>query len=182
MAGRRILVVEEGGEVAGFAELEEDGHLDMLYVRKDAVGRGVGRRLYGRSSGGSEVEVTDGTSLRLASRPALSSSGKVSACCASIRSRCGGTDDELRDGEAAAPTRQRRGTRHPVEPQEARAFWGVPIQFHRFEPPGRSRGTTAPAPARSKRTSVGPSSSWMLKRSLFSVRIGTITHVLPIGR
>jgi hypothetical protein len=102
MAGRRILVVEEGGEVAGFAELEEDGHLDMLYVRKDAVGRGVGRRLYGRSSGGSEVEVTDGTSLRLASRPALSSSGKVSACCASIRSRCGGTDDELRDGEAAA--------------------------------------------------------------------------------
>jgi GNAT superfamily N-acetyltransferase len=52
MAGRRILVVEEGGEVAGFAELEEDGHLDMLYVRKDAVGRGVGRRLYGRSSGG----------------------------------------------------------------------------------------------------------------------------------
>jgi GNAT superfamily N-acetyltransferase len=52
MAGRRILVVEEGGEVAGLAELEEDGHLDMLYVRKDAVGRGVGRRLYGRSSGG----------------------------------------------------------------------------------------------------------------------------------
>jgi GNAT superfamily N-acetyltransferase len=52
MAGRRILVVEEGGEVAGFAELEEDGRLDILYVRKDAVGRGVGRRLYGRSSGG----------------------------------------------------------------------------------------------------------------------------------
>jgi hypothetical protein len=43
---------------------------------------------------------------------------------------------------------------------------------------GRSRGTTA----RSKRTSVGPSSSRTLKRSLFSVRIGTITHVLPIGR
>jgi len=47
MAGRRTLVAEEGGEVIGFAELEEDGHLDMLYVRKDAVGRGVGRRLYG---------------------------------------------------------------------------------------------------------------------------------------
>ena len=46
MAGRRTLVAEEGGEVVGFAELERDGHLDMLYLRKDAVGRGVGRRLY----------------------------------------------------------------------------------------------------------------------------------------
>jgi putative acetyltransferase len=46
MAGRRTLVAEEGGEVVGFAELEYDGRLDMFYVRKDAVGRGVGRRLY----------------------------------------------------------------------------------------------------------------------------------------
>ena len=46
MAGRRTLVAEEGGEVVGFAELEYDGRLDMLYVRKDAVGRGVGRWLY----------------------------------------------------------------------------------------------------------------------------------------
>lgn len=46
MVGRRTLVAEEGGEVAGFAELEGDGHLDMLFVRGDAVGRGVGRRLY----------------------------------------------------------------------------------------------------------------------------------------
>ena len=46
MAGRRTLVAEEGGEVVGFAELEYDGRLDMLYVRKDAVGQGVGRRLY----------------------------------------------------------------------------------------------------------------------------------------
>jgi putative acetyltransferase len=46
MAARRTLVAEEGGEVVGFAELEDDGRLDMLYVRKDAVGRGVGRRLY----------------------------------------------------------------------------------------------------------------------------------------
>jgi len=46
IAGRRTLVAEEGGEVVGFAELEYDGRLDMLYVRKDAVGRGVGRRLY----------------------------------------------------------------------------------------------------------------------------------------
>jgi GNAT superfamily N-acetyltransferase len=46
MADRQTLVAEEGGEVVGFAELEGDGHLDMLYLRKDAVGRGVGGRLY----------------------------------------------------------------------------------------------------------------------------------------
>ena len=46
MAGRRTLVAEEGGEVVGFAELEGEGHLDMLYLRGDVVGRGVGRRLY----------------------------------------------------------------------------------------------------------------------------------------
>jgi len=46
MSARLTLVAEEEGEVVGFAELEGDGHLDMLYVRKDAVGRGVGLRLY----------------------------------------------------------------------------------------------------------------------------------------
>jgi putative acetyltransferase len=46
MNGRRTLVAEEEGVVVGFAELEDDGHLDMLYVREDAVGRGVGRCLY----------------------------------------------------------------------------------------------------------------------------------------
>src|SRR5829696_7275282 len=33
MAGRKTLVAEEDGEVVGFAELEEDGHLDMIYLR-----------------------------------------------------------------------------------------------------------------------------------------------------
>jgi putative acetyltransferase len=46
MADRRTLVAEQAGEVVGFAELEDDGHLAMLYVRGDAVGQGVGRRLY----------------------------------------------------------------------------------------------------------------------------------------
>ena len=46
MASRKSLVAEEGGEVAGFCGLEEDGQLDIFYVRKDAVGRGVGRLLY----------------------------------------------------------------------------------------------------------------------------------------
>jgi len=46
MSGRHTLVAEVGGEIVGFIEREEDGHLDMLYCRKDAVGRGVGSRLY----------------------------------------------------------------------------------------------------------------------------------------
>lgn len=46
LSGRHTLVAEENGGVAGFAELEGNGHLDMLYVGKDAVGRGVGTRLY----------------------------------------------------------------------------------------------------------------------------------------
>ena len=46
MAGRKTLVAEEGREVVGFSELEKDGHLDMFYLRKDALGRGIGRVLY----------------------------------------------------------------------------------------------------------------------------------------
>lgn len=46
MSGRHTLVAEWDGEVVGFAELEEDGHLDMLYCRRDVVGRGVGSLLY----------------------------------------------------------------------------------------------------------------------------------------
>jgi putative acetyltransferase len=46
MSGRHTLIADEDGEVIGFAELEEDGHLDMLYCRADAVGRGVGSLLY----------------------------------------------------------------------------------------------------------------------------------------
>jgi GNAT superfamily N-acetyltransferase len=46
VVGGRTLVAEEGGEAVGFAVLEGDGHLDMLFVRQDTVGRGVGRRLY----------------------------------------------------------------------------------------------------------------------------------------
>jgi putative acetyltransferase len=41
------LVAEENGQIIAFAELERDGHLDLFYCRKDAIGRGVGRTLYG---------------------------------------------------------------------------------------------------------------------------------------
>lgn len=46
MSGRHTLVAEGEDGVVGFVELEEDGHLDMLYCRRDAVGRGVGSLLY----------------------------------------------------------------------------------------------------------------------------------------
>jgi putative acetyltransferase len=89
MAGRRTLVAEEGGEVVGFAELEYDGRLDMLYVRKDAVGRGVGRRLYEAVEREARGKVSSGSSPRRASPHARSSSSKASAWCASRWSRGG---------------------------------------------------------------------------------------------
>ena len=46
MSSRCTLVAEEDGTAVGFVELRRDGHLDMLYLRKDTVGRGVGSRLY----------------------------------------------------------------------------------------------------------------------------------------
>ncbi len=58
MAGRRTLVAEEGGELVGFCELEEEGHLDMFYVRKDAVGRGF-RVLSERRVSRQGVELTN---------------------------------------------------------------------------------------------------------------------------
>ncbi len=47
MRSRCTLVAEEEGEIVAFAELEEDGRLDMLYCRQDRVGRGISSRLYG---------------------------------------------------------------------------------------------------------------------------------------
>lgn len=46
MSRRCTLVAEETGAVVGFAELETDGHLDMLFCAEHAVGRGVGTGLY----------------------------------------------------------------------------------------------------------------------------------------
>lgn len=46
MASHETLVAEENDEIIGFAELEEGGCVDTFFVRRDAVGRGVGRRLY----------------------------------------------------------------------------------------------------------------------------------------
>lgn len=38
-------VAELGGRIAGFSDLEPDGHVDMLYVHPDFVRRGVARAL-----------------------------------------------------------------------------------------------------------------------------------------
>ena len=46
LSRRRTLVVEEHGEPIAFAALEGAGHLDLFYVHKDAVRRGIGTRLY----------------------------------------------------------------------------------------------------------------------------------------
>ena len=46
MIQRCTLIVERDGDVVAFAELEADGHLDMFYCAKDAIGGGVGRQLY----------------------------------------------------------------------------------------------------------------------------------------
>lgn len=40
------LVAETDGMIAGFAELEENGHIDRFYCHKNFVGRGVGTMLY----------------------------------------------------------------------------------------------------------------------------------------
>jgi putative acetyltransferase len=45
MRARCTPVAERDGEPVGFAELERDGHLAMLYARDDSVGFGVGSRL-----------------------------------------------------------------------------------------------------------------------------------------
>ncbi len=42
---RYAIVAENGEQIVGFAELEDDGHLDRFYVHADFQGRGVGRYL-----------------------------------------------------------------------------------------------------------------------------------------
>lgn len=44
-ASRPTWVVESGGKVVGFSDLEPDGHIDMLFTHSDFQGRGVARLL-----------------------------------------------------------------------------------------------------------------------------------------
>ncbi len=45
LAGRFTVLVEAGGSVLGFADLEDDGHFDHLFVHADFQRCGVGRAL-----------------------------------------------------------------------------------------------------------------------------------------
>ena len=42
---RRAVVATENGVTVGFADMDESGYLDRLYVHKDYQGRGIGRAL-----------------------------------------------------------------------------------------------------------------------------------------
>jgi putative acetyltransferase len=44
-AGRFVVVAEVGSQIAGFAELERDGHIDRFYVSADHQRQGVGRAM-----------------------------------------------------------------------------------------------------------------------------------------
>jgi putative acetyltransferase len=44
-SGRFVRVAEVSGTVAGFAELEPDGHIDRFYVSADRQGMGIGSSL-----------------------------------------------------------------------------------------------------------------------------------------
>lgn len=41
-----VFVAQEGEELAGFGELEPNGHIDRFYIAESAVGKGVGRLIY----------------------------------------------------------------------------------------------------------------------------------------
>lgn len=50
-SGRFVAVAEVEGRLAGFAELEPDGHIDRFYVSADHQGMGVGSAMMGAIEG-----------------------------------------------------------------------------------------------------------------------------------
>jgi putative acetyltransferase len=45
-SSKLTLVAENNEIIAGFAELDDDGHIDCFYCHKDFLGQGVGRKLF----------------------------------------------------------------------------------------------------------------------------------------
>lgn len=45
-SSKYTLVAETNGIIAGFAELDDDGHIDCFYCHKDFQGQGAGKLLY----------------------------------------------------------------------------------------------------------------------------------------
>lgn len=46
-SSRFTYVADDGGVIAGFGELEPNGHIDCFYCHKNYLRRGVGKQLYG---------------------------------------------------------------------------------------------------------------------------------------
>ena len=55
LSAHHTLVAEEGGIIAGFADMAADGYLDRLYVHKDRQGRGIATALCDALEGASGV-------------------------------------------------------------------------------------------------------------------------------
>lgn len=45
-SGKEVFVAEEDGVLAGFGELESDGHIDRFYIHALFNGKGVGKLIY----------------------------------------------------------------------------------------------------------------------------------------
>lgn len=45
-SGKHVFLADVNGKIAGFGELENNGHIDRFYISKDHVGQGVGRFIY----------------------------------------------------------------------------------------------------------------------------------------
>ncbi|MGL5063329.1 MAG: GNAT family N-acetyltransferase [Microcoleus sp.] len=45
LSNKFTFVAEEGGKIAGFGELEANGHVDRFYCHKDFQGKGVGTQI-----------------------------------------------------------------------------------------------------------------------------------------
>ena len=45
-SNKHVYLVEDGGVIAGFGELEANGHIDRFYIHKNFVGKGVGKFIY----------------------------------------------------------------------------------------------------------------------------------------
>lgn len=45
-SNKHVFLVEDDGVIAGFGELEANGHIDRFYIHKDFVGKGVGKFIY----------------------------------------------------------------------------------------------------------------------------------------
>ncbi|WNG45350.1 GNAT family N-acetyltransferase [Archangium minus] len=46
LAAKPTFIAEVSGQIAGFSDLEPDGHIDMLFVHADHQGRGVAAALF----------------------------------------------------------------------------------------------------------------------------------------